>query len=126
MRGLSLLLRIVALSLPFSGEIYAASLHIKPSLCAIDEGEQVCTVSVSVKFIGDESDQYCLTVAGEGVVDCFVGSGRQNIEVHVTAGADTQFLVTRQDRGEPVASAVLKVARFRPARHQRRYGWGLL
>lgn len=126
MKKLVLLLPMIALFLPFATDGHAAALHLKPSLCAIDEGEERCVISVSVEFIGDDRDRYCLSVAGEGVVHCFVGTDRAEIEVAVKTDSDTQFLVTRQNRSDPVASAVLKVARFRPARHQRRYGWGLL
>ncbi|WP_237067795.1 DUF3019 domain-containing protein [Microbulbifer guangxiensis] len=119
-----LLLLCPTLALPGVGN--AAELSLTPSLCAIDEGEDTCSISINVAFTTDESDRYCLQISGRGVVQCFAGHQLTKMKIHVTADADTEFQVTEADSGAQVATATLKVARYRPTRHQRRYGWGLL
>lgn len=103
-----------------------ADLHLTPTLCAIGEGEEICSISVSVTLSVDDGERYCLSIADRGLIECFPGDVMREIEVYVTADADVQFQVTRADSGDQVAMAILKIAKYRPKRHQRRYGWGLL
>lgn len=119
-----LLLLCPTLAVPGLGN--AAELGLTPTLCAINDGEDHCAISVNVTFNAQDKSRYCLNIADRGLVRCFTGSPRTEIEVYVTADSDTKFLVTVAESGEEVATATLKVARYRPTRHQRRYGWGLL
>ncbi|GAB2513897.1 DUF3019 domain-containing protein [Microbulbifer agarilyticus] len=104
----------------------AAELSITPSLCAIDDDEELCSISVMVDFKADDSSRYCLSVTGRGLVRCFAGNSGHAIQVYVTSHENLSFKVTDGDSGAEVAQATLKVAKFRPKRHQRRYGWGFL
>ncbi|HEY8570695.1 DUF3019 domain-containing protein [Microbulbifer sp.] len=104
----------------------AADLQLTPSLCAVSEDESSCSVSVKVRFTADDSERYCLSIIGKGLIRCFSGKTEKNLEVYIHADHDTQFTVTEGESGERVASAVLKVAQYQPKRHRRRYGWGLL
>ena len=113
-----------ALTLPGVGS--AAELHLTPTLCAIDEGEDACSIPVNVTFAAEDNARYCLSISGKGLVHCFAGSSSTEMQIYVTAEANTQFLITEGESGDKVATAMLKVARYRPTRHQRRYGWGLL
>lgn len=120
------LLLALCSTLSAPGLIHAAELNLTPALCAIDEGEEHCAISVNVAFSGDENKRYCLTISGKGLVRCFDSQPLNEMQVYVTADTNTQFLVTEKASGKEVATATLKVARYRPTRHQRRYGWGLL
>ncbi|AQQ69110.1 hypothetical protein Mag101_16850 [Microbulbifer agarilyticus] len=104
----------------------AAELHITPSLCAVAEDEELCSISVTVDFQADDDNDYCLSVSGRGLVSCFSGSAGRSLQVYVSAHEDLFFQVTNSASGIQVAQATLKVAKFRPKRHQRRYGWGFL
>ncbi|KUJ83858.1 DUF3019 domain-containing protein [Microbulbifer flavimaris] len=119
-----LLLLCATLAVPGMGN--AAELSLTPTLCAINDGEDHCAISVSVNFTAEDKSRYCLNIADKGLVRCFSGNPQTQIDIYVTADTDTRFLVTAAESGEEVASATLKVARYRPTRHQRRYGWGLL
>ena len=120
----SLLLLLLALGLPLAG--ITAELHLTPSLCAIDADETRCDISVSVTFEPDDNERYCLTISDRGLIRCFAGNSLNGMQVYVATDKNLQFQVTEGESGEPVASETLKVARYRPKRHKRRYGWGLL
>ena len=119
---------MAALWLPFSicEAAEAAELRVKPTLCAIGEDEEKCSISVTVRFTPDSAGRYCLTIANRGLVECFPGGKQNEMHVYIATDEDVQFQVTEAQSGNRVASAILKVAKFRPKRHQRRYGWGLL
>ena len=120
----SLLLLLLALCLPLAG--IAAELHLTPSLCAIDQGEERCNISVSVTFVADDNERYCLTISDRGLIRCFAGNSLSDAHIYIATDKSLQFLVTEGESGEEVASETFKVARYRPKRHKRRYGWGLL
>lgn len=119
-----LLLLFLALSLPLS--VAAAELRLTPSLCAIDEDETRCDISVSVTFVPDDNERYCLTISDRGLVRCFAGNSFTDVELYIATDKNLQFQVTNGESGRPVANETFKVARYRPKRHKRRYGWGLL
>nr|WP_255461856.1 DUF3019 domain-containing protein [Microbulbifer sp. ALW1] len=96
-----------------------------PSVCAVDEGESSCNVSVKIDFDADDNARYCLSIAGRGLVRCFWGDAEE-LKVYVNSPGDLRFQVTSGESGEGVAAAILKVAQYQPKRHRRRYGWGLL
>ena len=119
-RRLFLLLLTVVPSL-----VIGADLRLTPSMCAVDEGENNCSITVKVDFDADDNERYCLTIAGKGLVRCFWGD-KDDLEIYVSSEADLRFQITSGESGEGVAAAVLKVAQYQPKRHRRRYGWGLL
>ncbi|MCK7597870.1 DUF3019 domain-containing protein [Microbulbifer sp. CAU 1566] len=105
--------------------VKAAELRLTPSVCAVDEGESSCNVSVKINFDADDNARYCLSIAGRGLVRCFWGDAEE-LKVYVNSPGDLRFQVTSGESGEGVAAAILKVAQYQPKRHRRRYGWGLL
>ena len=105
--------------------VMAADLRLTPSMCAVDEGENNCSITVKVDFDADDNKRYCLSIDGKGLVRCFWGDN-SNLEVYISSEADLRFQVSAGESGEGVAAAVLKVAQYQPKRHRRRYGWGLL
>ncbi|WP_295802413.1 DUF3019 domain-containing protein [uncultured Microbulbifer sp.] len=120
---------LVSLLWPLLGSplsVEAADLRVTPSLCAIGEDEEKCSISVTVLFNADDDDRYCLSIVDRGLIECFSGRAGSQLQVYVAADEDIQFQVTEAESGDRVASTILKVAKFRPKRHQRRYGWGLL
>ena len=125
-RRWQLLAALLWLPFSFFGAADAAELQVTPTLCAIGEDEEMCSISVTVLFTSDSEDRYCLTIARRGLVECFPGGRQSEMRVYIAADEDVQFQVTEADTGNRVADATLKVAKFRPKRHQRRYGWGLL
>jgi len=115
---------LMFVSLPFSA--HTADLNLTPSLCAVGEEQQSCSLSVRVAFDADEVSHYCLTILGKGLVRCFWSGAKEELEVFITSEKDLIFQVTEGESGEEVASATLKVGHYEPKRHRRRYGWGLL
>jgi len=105
--------------------VKAADLRLTPSVCAVDEGEASCSISVKVDFDADDKARYCLSISGKGLVRCFWGDSDE-LEVYINSSEDIRFLITESESGEGVAAATLKVASYQPKRHRRRYGWGLL
>ncbi|WP_226664333.1 DUF3019 domain-containing protein [Microbulbifer aggregans] len=110
--------------LPVAGT--AAGLQLTPSLCAVSEDDNICHVSVKVDFSADDNARYCLSIKGKGLIRCFWGETDKDIQVYIDSDEDIQFMVTKSESGERVASATLKIAQYQPKRHRRRYGWGLL
>ncbi|MBY6191019.1 DUF3019 domain-containing protein [Microbulbifer agarilyticus] len=106
--------------------VLAAELRITPSLCAVAEDEELCSISVTVDFQAKDDNEYCLIVSGRGLVSCFSAKNGRSLQVYVSAQEDLSFEVTNSASGLQVAQTTLKVAKFRPKRHQRRYGWGFL
>lgn len=104
----------------------AAELRVKPALCAIGEDEEKCSISVTVTFVADRENRYCLSIVDRGLVECFPGGKENQTQVYIAADDDIEFQVTEAKTGDRIATTTLKVAKFRPKRHQRRYGWGLL
>ncbi|WP_299594163.1 DUF3019 domain-containing protein [uncultured Microbulbifer sp.] len=102
-----------------------AELRVTPSVCALDEGENQCSVLVKLDFEADDEARYCLSIIGQGRVSCFWGDN-DDLKVYVSSAADIRFQVTANENGQSVASAILKVGQYQPKRHRRRYGWGLL
>ncbi|WP_078084024.1 DUF3019 domain-containing protein [Microbulbifer mangrovi] len=103
----------------------AADLRLIPSVCAVDENESRCSISVRIHFDADDNNRYCLSIVGRGLVRCFSGDN-DDLEVFISSTNDTRFQVTSSESGKDVAAAILKVAQYQPKRHRRRYGWGLL
>lgn len=126
MRWLYFLILALCAEMAFPSIGDAAELRITPSLCVMDEDESLCAVSVNVAVVANDNARYCLTIAGKGLIRCFAGNRLTELQVYITAESNTRFQLTESESGNQVASAVLKVARYRPTRHQRRYGWGLL
>ncbi|WP_346840218.1 DUF3019 domain-containing protein [Microbulbifer sp. SAOS-129_SWC] len=120
----SLLLLFAVLSAPLAG--FAAELSLTPSLCAIDANETRCDISVSITFAADDNQRYCLAISDRGLIRCFAGNRLRDMHVYIATDKSLEFLITEGDSGNQVASKILKVARYRPKRHRRRYGWGLL
>lgn len=106
-------------------QMFAADLRLTPSVCAVEDDERRCNISVKVYFDADDNDRYCLYIDGRGLVRCFWGDSK-DLEVFISSTGDTRFQVTSGESGEGVAAATLKVAQYQPKRHRRRYGWGLL
>ena len=121
-----LLAALLWLPLSFFASAEAAELRVTPALCAIGEDEEKCRISVTVMFTPDSDDRYCLTIARRELVECFTSDKRSEMQIAIAADEDVQFQVTEAATGNRVAGATLKVAKFRPKRHKRRYGWGLL
>lgn len=117
-------LTLLLAGLPIAGS--TAALHLTPSLCAVSEEDATCHVSVKVDFSADDNARYCLSIKGKGLIRCFWGESDKDIQVYIDSDEDIQFMVTRSESGESVASATLKIAQYQPKRHRRRYGWGLL
>lgn len=115
---------ITIFSLAFlPGLATSAELQLTPTICAVDENESNCSISVSVDFYADDERQYCLTIESKGLIRCFQGDIR-DLEVYVNSDRDIRFQVSNSGQG--VAAAILKVGHYQPKRHRRRYGWGLL
>jgi Protein of unknown function (DUF3019) len=117
------ILSLVLAVLP--GLAAAADLHLTPSVCAVDDSENRCSISVSVDFDADDERHYCLSVDSKGMIRCFHG-GIRDLEVYISSDRDIRFQVSNTTSGQDVAAATLKVAHYQPKRHRRRYGWGLL
>lgn len=113
----------------FPGLVAAADLHLTPAVCAVDESESRCSISVSIDFDADDERHYCLSVDSKGLIRCFHGDIR-DLEVYINSDRDIRFQVSTSTSdstmGQDVAAATLKVAHYQPKRHRRRYGWGLL
>ena len=120
------LMALMWLPFGFSASADAAELRVTPKLCAIGEDEEMCSISVSVTFRADDDSRYCLSVSDRGLLECFDGAQTSEIRVYVAADEDVEFLVSEADTGTRIATTTMQVAKFRPKRHQRRYGWGLL
>lgn len=111
----------------------AADLHLTPTVCAVDESESRCSISVNVDFEADDERHYCLSVDSKGLIRCFHG-GIRDLEVYINSDRDIRFQVSASSsastggsaKGQDVAAATLKIAHYQPKRHRRRYGWGLL
>lgn len=104
----------------------AAELRVTPSLCAINDDDSRCDIPVKVLFFSEKSARYCLSISDRGLIRCFDGGSAQELQLYISAQEDVLFRVTEEASGKNVATASLKVARYRPKRHRRHYGWGLL
>lgn len=119
-------LALLWLPLGLAVNAQATELHVTPKLCAIGEDEDMCSISVSVTFRAQDDKRYCLSISDRGLLECFDGAQTSKIRVYVAADEDVEFQVTEAATGTRIATTTLQVAKFRPKRHQRRYGWGLL
>ncbi|WP_323846309.1 DUF3019 domain-containing protein [Microbulbifer magnicolonia] len=119
-------LSCLLLALCVSNAGNAAELRVTPSLCAINDDDSRCDIPVKVLFSSDDPARFCLSISGRGLIRCFDGGAARELQLYVSAEEDVLFRVTEEVSGKDVATASLKVARYRPKRHRRHYGWGLL
>lgn len=104
----------------------ATELRVTPSLCAISDDDSHCDIPVNVLFSTEKPLRYCLSISNRGLIQCFNGGAVRKLQLYISSDEDVLFRVTEEATGESVATASLKVARYRPKRHRRYYGWGLL
>lgn len=109
-----------------AGTATAAEVKLSPSLCAVSGGEDSCNITVGVSFKPAEDGNYCLDIEERGLVRCFRGKEAISAEVYVSTRQDLRFRILDAASGAILAQSTLKVARYKPKRHQRRYGWTLL
>ena len=106
-------------------EIPVIQFSIKPRLCVLSEGEEVCHDELEIKWIAEEQRTLCLYQSGSGEqLRCWDNTFSGVHYVEVTVSENVDFFLKENPEGQPVISEVFEVVQDNTKyRRRRRNAW---
>ena len=104
----------------------AASLKIKPSICVLAAGENLCRETIDVEWQSQERIHACLyhSSGGDNAIDCWQESDSGSLATEIETATDNHFELRSSLDNTVLAQEILRVMREQQRlRNRRRNPW---